>query len=299
MRGRTTTGYIYVVVSYLLIGLTGTLVAWATAPESALLVLRFAVAALILGLVFARRRPLTGILRRDLWPRLLLMGVLDAATILGYFFAIRSTGVAIATFLLFVQPVWVALLAPRLLKAPTERVVYVALAIALGGLVVILAPSLSGGGGISAAGAAAALLAGWGYAGFQLLTKGLTRRVPSYTLVIVETSLDCLFLVPLAVSQTVIAGYALTGRDLVAGLILGVVCTAVAYWMWMEGLARVKVQHSSVLGFLTPAAAPIYALVLLGQEIGLWTLVGGALILVAGLLVVSLGHGEAEPEAPV
>ena len=61
--------------------------------------------------MFARRRPLKGVFRRDMWLTLLLMGLLDGGSLLAYFFAIRSIGVAVATFLLFVQPVWVALLA--------------------------------------------------------------------------------------------------------------------------------------------------------------------------------------------
>ena len=60
-------------------------------------------------------------------------------------------------------------------------------------------------------------------------------------------------------------------------------------------MARVPVQHSSILGLLTPVAAPVFALVLLGQGIAAWTIVGGALILVAGALVVVYGAGEPEP----
>jgi drug/metabolite transporter (DMT)-like permease len=296
MTGRVARGYALVAGSFLIIGLSGTLVTWATAPESVLLVLRFAIAGLILGVVFARRRPLAGIFRRHILPRLLLMGVLDALTMLLYFFAVRSTGVAIGTFLLFMQPVWVALLAPRLLKVPTERVVFWALAIAVSGLAVILAPSFAGGGvHLSAIGITAGLLAGLGYTGFQLLVKGLTREVPSVSIVTFESCADALILLPLALWQSVGSGYSLTGRDLIAVLVLGVVCTAVAYTMWVEGMARVKVQHSSILGFLTPVAAPVYALVLLGQEISLWTVVGGVLILAAGILVVLYGREEAEP----
>ena len=297
MTGSVARSYALVAGSFLLIGLSGTLVTWAKAPESVLLVLRFSIAGLLLGAVFARRRPLAGIFRRRIWPRLLLMGALDAFALLLYFFAVRSTGVAIGTFFLFVQPVWVALLAPRLLKAPTERVVFWALAIAVGGLAVILAPSfLSGGVRLSAVGVAAGLLAGLAYAGFTLLVKGLTREVPSVTIVIVESSLDALILLPLALWQTVGAGYSLTGRDLLAALVLGVVCTAFAYTMWVEGMARIKVQHSSILGFLTPVAAPIYALVLLGQRITPWTALGGVMILAAGILVVRYGREDAGPE---
>jgi drug/metabolite transporter (DMT)-like permease len=90
------------------------------------------------------------------------------------------------------------------------------------------------------------------------------------------------------------SGYQLTTRDLVAGVILGVVCTALAYTMWTFGMGLIKVQHSSILGYLEPVSAPLYALLLLGQGISVWTVIGGALIVVAGLLVVLLGEHEEE-----
>ena len=83
-------------------------------------------------------------------------------------------------------------------------------------------------------------------------------------------------------------------RQLVAGVILGVVCTALAYMMWTFGMGRIRVQHSSILGYLEPVSAPLYALLILGQGISAWTVGGGALIVVAGLLVVLLGKHEEE-----
>ncbi len=67
--------------------------------------------------------------------------------------------------------------------------------------------------------------------------------------------------------------------------------------MWTEGVGRIKVQHSSILGYLEPVSAPLYALLLLGQSISVWTVVGGALIAAAGLLVVLFGEREASPPA--
>ena len=198
-------------------------------------------------------------------------------------------------FLQFLAPVWVALIAPRVFRARTEAIVYPALAIALAGLAVILAPSLLGEGiELSPWGVTAGLLAGLGYAAFQLVVKDLTKRVSAVTIVFTEAWLDALILLPLALWQTVGAGYQLTTRDLVAGLILGVVCTALAYLMWTYGMGMIKVQHSSILGYLEPVSAPIYALLLLGQGISVWTVIGGALIVVAGLLVVLLGEHEEE-----
>lgn len=292
---RAARGYLLVAGSFLIMGLIGALVEWATAPESALLVLRFATAGLVLGVLFARRRPLAGAAARSVWPRLLLMAAVDSGTLLLFFIAIRDTSVAIGMFLQFLAPVWVALIAPRVFRARTEGVVYPALAIALAGLAVILAPSLLGEGvALSPWGVAAGLLAGVGYAAFQLIVKGLTRRVSAVTIVFTEAWLDALILLPLALWQTIAAGYRLTGRDLVAGLVLGVVCTALAYLMWTHGMGMIKVQHSSILGYLEPVSAPIYALLLLGQGISGWTVAGGTLIVAAGLLVVLLGEREDE-----
>jgi len=295
MKSRAAQGYLLVAGAFLIMGLIGVLVDWATAPESALLVIRFATAGLVLGAVFARRRPLAGAGAPGVWPRLLLMGLVDSLALLLFFVAIRGTSVAIGMFLQFLAPVWVALIAPRVFRARTEGIVYPALGLALAGLVVILAPSLFGEGiGLTAWGVAAGLTAGVSYAVFQLVVKDLTKRVSAVTIVFTEVWLDMLILLPLALWQTVGAGYHLTTRDLVAGVILGVVCTALAYMMWTFGMGLIKVQHSSILGYLEPVSAPLYALLLLGQGISVWTVIGGALIVVAGLLVVLLGEHEEE-----
>ena len=297
---RDPLGYSLVVVSYLLFGLSATLVTWADAPESVLLVIRFALASAVLLLVFARRRPLRGVLQPGRWQRLLLMGGLDAFTMIAYFFAVRSIGVAVATFFLFLQPVWVAFVAPHFLRVATERIVYFALAIAVGGMAVILWPSFTGAAvELSVVGLLAALAAGWAFTFFQLIVKGLTREVSSVTLVTVECLLDALFILPLALWQFAGAGQGLTARDWIAAVIMGLVATALGYTMWMDGVARIRVQHSSILGLLTPVAAPIYALVFLGQGIAGWTLAGGALILFAGALVVVFGAGDPGPEPPL
>jgi drug/metabolite transporter (DMT)-like permease len=295
--GRDLTGYGLVAACFVLVGLSGALVSWADAPSTVLLVMRLVVASAALTLVFWRRKPLSALLRRDLWPKLLLIGPLDGGSLLCYFLSIRLTGVAVATFLLFMQPVWVAVLAPHLLKTRTEKVVYLSLGAAVAGLAVIILPSLAGGGlELSAAGVAAGLAAGLLYAFFQLLVKDLTTHLDSISIVTVEVTLDAIVILPLALWTVAATGLALSGRDLVAALILGLVCTAVAYSIWVEGVARIRVQHSSIMGFLTPVVAPLFAWVLLGEDITLTVALGGALIIVAGVLVVLFGEAEGELE---
>jgi drug/metabolite transporter (DMT)-like permease len=289
-------GYVMVSVSYLIMGAIGALVDYTTAPESALLVLRFVTAGLVLGAVFARRRPLAGVRRPGIPGRLLAMGLVDSMTLLLFFIALRDTSVSIGMFLEFMAPVWVAVAAPRIFRGRTEPVVYLALGIALAGLATILWPTISGQTvHVSALGLLAGTIAGLGYAAFQIIVKDLTNRgVGAVTIVISEMSINSVVLLPLALWQTVGAGRHLTARDLVVGVVLGLVCTALAYTLWTEGVSRIRVQHSSILGYLEPVSAPFYALLLLGEWPGPWTLMGGALIIVAGVLVVIFGQHEEE-----
>lgn len=292
-------GYALVIASYVLFGLTPVLIAWVSIPVSLLLVLRYAIAAGVLLIVFWRRRPLAGVLRPGVRRRFVLMAVLDASQALAYFYAVRVLGVAVATFIYFLQPLWVALLAPRLLHVATERVVFVAMPVAFVGLGLVLGPSFAGAASPSAAGVAAALLSGLGFAVFQIAIKRQTREVSSVSMVIVMCLLDGLFLLPLALWQSTGQGYAPNAQDLIGVLLIGVFTTALAFTMWVDGVARVRVQHSAILGLLSAVASPVFAFVLLGQGLSAWTVAGGALILAAGAVVVLRGAGEPELEPPL
>jgi drug/metabolite transporter (DMT)-like permease len=286
-------GYALVAGSYVIFGAIGALVNYATAPESLLLVLRFGTASVVLTLFFARRKTFAQYLRPGVAARMLLMGVLDTGALICFFIALRETGVAAGMFLFFSGPVFVALLAPRLAKQPTDRVVWPSLALALAGLAAILMPGLTG-----AATHFSALGVGFGVAGagiwafFMMVMKSLTRNVSSEAIVLGECWMDCVFMLPLALWQTIGSGYSLTSHDVISGVTLGIVCTALAYWMFVVGLRHIRVQHASILGYLEPVTAPLYALLLLGERPATWTLGGGALILIAGVLVVWFGQPE-------
>jgi drug/metabolite transporter (DMT)-like permease len=223
------------------------------------------------------------------------MAAMSSLTLLLFFFAVLHTSVAIAMFLLFLMPVWVALIAPRVFHSPREPIVWPALALALTGLAVILLPDLLGESvKLSLIGLLAALFTGFGYASYTVSVKGLTRIVAPSTISTAEAAGDTLFVLPLALWQFSSTGYHVDGRAWIAAAVMGVFCTAIAYTLWIEGTRRVRVEHVTILGYVEPVAAPLYALLLLGQMPTLWTVIGGALILGAGLLVVVFGRGEGE-----
>jgi len=78
--------------------------------------------------------------------------------------------------------------------------------------------------------------------------------------------------------------------------LLGLINTAFAFSLFMDGLRYIRVQHASIVGYLEPVSAPLYALVFLSQMPSGWTVAGGALIVAAGILVVLYGREQPEPE---
>ena len=130
------------------------------------------------------------------------------------------------------------------------------------------------------------------------MTKRLLRRARSTTVALGEMALDAVFLLPLAAWQVVGAGYHFTRNDWIASLALGVLCTAIPYVLYAEGLQRIRVEHAfPILGYLEPVSAPFYALLLLGEAPEAATILGGALIVVAGVLVVVFGRPEVATES--
>jgi drug/metabolite transporter (DMT)-like permease len=246
----------------------------------------------LVAAVFARRPMLAELRDRRTLGWLLLMGLFSSSTLLLFFLALRLTGVAIGMFLFFTGPVYVALAAPRLLRQRADRIVYPALGLAVAGMLVILLPGFLGAGGLSVAGIVCGVASGLLYAGYALTAKFLTRTRRSVTIALSEMAIDAVIVAPLAFWQLARSGYHLTGHDLAVVLVIGVACTAIPYVLYVEGLSRIRVEHASILGYLEPVSAPIYALLLLGEATTVSTIAGGALIVVAGVLVVVFGSRQ-------
>ena len=259
-----------------------------------LLCLRMTFAAAALGVVVAA----TGRWRDLRTPgapwRILGISIALSLNLILYFLAIRYTGVAVAIFLSYLAPVYLAFVAPRVLKEKTEPIVYVALLVGLSGMALILVPGLVlEGVKLSGPGLLCAWGAGVMYAVYLLFAKSLRGlRVRSTPVVFAQSAFTAaVMLVPglLAVSA---AHYAYTGVDLLMAALLGLVTTAFSFSLFMDGLRYIRVQHASIMAYAEPVSAPLYALLFLSQVPSGWTIAGGALIVAAGILVVLYARGE-------
>lgn len=293
-------GYAELGVAGLVNGSIGVMVASTEMPATMLLCLRMTFAAVALGAVVLATGSWRDLRMKGAPLRALGISVALAANLLLYFLAVRSTGVAVAIFLSYLAPVYLAFVAPRVLKEKTEPVVYAALAIGLVGMAVILVPGLLLDGiRLSASG----LLCGWAagvmYAVCLLLAKSLrSLHVRSTPVVFSQSTFTAaVMLVPGLLAVNAVQ-YQWTGIDILIAALLGLVTTAFSFSLFMDGLHYVRVQHAGIIAYVEPVSAPLYALLLLGQVPSAWTIVGGALIVAAGILVVLRAHGEPEPEPP-
>ncbi len=222
--------------------------------------------------------------------RCLLAGGVLALHWSAMFGAYKRAPADVVIFLLYLAPVVIAALAPLVLGERVGPRTIAALAIGVGGAALITRPA--GGGddaGLILAGIAAA-----SFGALVLIAKPLAQIYGGLRLTLMEMMVAGLVLLPLAVRQE-------WGRPEWSWawlVVLGAAHTAVGTALYLAALARVPATHVGILGYLEPAGVVVFGWLLLGLTPAVPTIVGGALIVAAGVLVVSAGRREpAVPEA--
>jgi drug/metabolite transporter (DMT)-like permease len=268
--------------------------------ESEVLVFyRLSLAALAILAVVALLRRLDVLRVPALRGRLVLVGVTLAAHWFLFFETIKLSSVAVAVLTVYTAPIFLALLAPLVLPEARSWVALAALVPAGAGLALV---ALAGEGGTHprplalATGLAAALT----YAALVIGTKSLTGRltIPAITFwnYLIATA---------AVSPFLLGGERLLpeGEEIVYLVLLGAVFTALSGFVYVWLLRRVNAQTIGILAYIEPVSAALLAWALLGEELGPQVVLGGALIIAAGVAVVLLEPAdaaavEAAPVAP-
>ncbi|MBL8605958.1 MAG: DMT family transporter [Myxococcales bacterium] len=217
------------------------------------------------------------------WLGVAWLGVADAANVLFFFAAYQMTSVAIAVLTHYLAPIFVALAAPLVARERPRATVYVAVAIAFGGLVVLLAPWSARLGPRDALGAACGAASAVFYASNVLVNKRLAHAFSGSELMFYHgfVALPALLLVAPR-GELAHVSSATLGPLLVGAAGPGVVGGLLFVW----GLRRVPATHASILTLLEPFGAVVIAALALGEPIGMAALVGGALVLGGAALVM-------------
>jgi drug/metabolite transporter (DMT)-like permease len=217
--------------------------------------------------------------------------------------ALDLTTVATAELLGYTGPIFVAALAPFVTGERFDRRIVLPLALALSGIVVILAPQgLALADGRQLLGAVLAFCSALTYAALLLRSKKILRGVSGGALMVVEYTVASALLLPFVVWLYVRGEGPAGVRSYAALAALGLVHTAIAGIIFLSGLRRVRTDHAAVLTYVEPVSAVLFAAAFLPtpEPLTAYTLVGGAMVVGGGLLVARIDAGDvgAGQEAP-
>lgn len=251
-----------------------------------LLATRFAVAALVLWAILAgtgRLSRLRALTRRDVIIAVALGAVGYGAQAGCYFAALDRMDASLLALVLYTFPVMVTVAAIVLKRdAPSVRTA-VALLVACVGLILVLAGAAAGA--LDPAGTALALGAAAVYTVYILSSEGISARMDALTLATLVCSGAAVTLTVAGVAGGDLDPGAVTGQGWLWLVSLAVVSTVGAIALFFAGLRRVGPTAAAILSTLEPVVTVLLAGAVFGESLGPVQIAGGALVLLAALVV--------------
>jgi drug/metabolite transporter (DMT)-like permease len=267
-----------------------------------LLALRFTIAAGAFWAIVAARRARGASsprpTRRVVLAGLALGAVGYAAQAGGYFGALTRIDASLTALLLYVYPALVFLGAVALRRDHIDRRRIVALALATGGAVLVLAGS--GTGDLDALGVALGLSAAVAYSVYILVADGVTRHIePFHLSALIATGAAATLWTAGLVSGSLDLGFKAGGWGWIAGLAL--FSTVLPISAFLAGLPKIGPATASIVSTVEPMVSVGMAMVWFGERLGVVQIAGGALVLAAVVLLAVNVRGRvpaAEPAGP-
>lgn len=277
-------GYLRVILAILIWGSVSIFVRIADQPAPVIVFIRVFTAFIALSLYIWIRRQTFNLKGRYCFS--LLSGIALSLTWLFFFKAVQTTTIGNAVLTYYMAPIFSIIWAYFFLGEKLEKRSLLALGVACSGIGLILSGyefSLSGGDFL---GIMYCLTAALFYSMVVVFAKRLTEIEPTHLVTIQMAVSSLIFLPAIASSHP-----ALSLTSTLSMVLLGLVHTALALALYFSGLRQIKVQHASILAYIEPVSAPIYAYLLFAEIPTPLTIAGGLLILVASCLTVRSDTG--------
>lgn len=197
------------------------------------------------------------------------------------FEAYNHTTVATATLCYYMQPIFVILASPFLLKEKLTAKKIVCVAVALLGMVFVSGvvqtgiPALSDAKGILY-GLGAALF----YSAVVLMNKKITE-INAYDKTIMQLGMGALVLSPYVMLTEDFSSAAAGMTPALWALLLfvGLVHTGVAYALYFDSMKDIKAQTIAIFSYIDPIVAILLSALLLKESIGITGVIGAVLVL--------------------
>jgi DME family drug/metabolite transporter len=203
---------------------------------------------------------------------------------LTFFSAVHTTGIAIATVTaLGAAPTLSALVAFVLMREKPHKSWYLGTAITILGIVLV--GTAHGIASFNGKGVALAVLAGFGFAVFNVVCRrSLARGAQDIWLTATTFGVAALVSSPFLFTQS--PSWILTTKGFLTVLWLGLITTSVGYILFMFGLKRIESSLAATVVLAEPATATILAAVVIGEKLVVQSYLGIATVAL-GILYLS------------
>jgi drug/metabolite transporter (DMT)-like permease len=308
-HGRPWLGYAMVLTAATLFALNGVVakVALSSGLSSLRLTeVRLTGAAIGLLVAVAILRPASlRVTPREL-PFLAVFGIVGLAFIQWlYFVAIHRLELGIALLIQYLAPLFVALWARFVFHRPVRRRLWVALALALFGLSLVVQIWLGSGNGLDGVGVAASLAAAVAFAAYILMAEHGVRTRDSVSLTTYGFLFGALFFAVIQPWWAFPAHYVSEDVSLLGHLselhlpvwalmlwiiVLGAI---VPFALFVGALHHIPATRASIVSMFEPVCASVVAWVWLGESLDPIQIAGGAIVL-GGIVLAQTARADAD-----
>jgi drug/metabolite transporter (DMT)-like permease len=270
---------VMMVISMVAFGTLGLFVRHISVSSGELALYRAVLATILLGawfLITGQRIDFRAI-GREL-PLLLLSGVAMGFNWILLFQAYRYTTVSVATLSYYFAPVLVTLACPILFREKMGAKQWICFAMSTLGIALITGTGDLSQGSSHLIGILFGLGAAVLYATVVLLNKFI-KGVAGLQRTFLQFVAAVLVLVPYVACTSGVTLGSMDGTGWVCLLVVGLVHTGVTYCLYFSSLRELPGQEAAILSYMDPLVAVLISVFALGEPIGPWQIVGGALIL--------------------
>lgn len=218
------------------------------------------------------------------WPDIrqnLLLLCLSGAALCGnwtfLFEAYRYTSIATATLCYYMAPIIVILVSPIFLKEKLTARKLLCVLTALAGMVLVSGIGQEGGSA-NMTGVFFGLCAACCYASIVIFNKKI-KPMAAYDKTIVQLGLGALLLMPYVLLTENVAALDASPFSLAMFLVVGIVHTGFAYVFYFGSMQSLKAQTIALFSYLDPIFAILLSAVVLGEPLGMTSIIGAVLVL--------------------
>jgi drug/metabolite transporter (DMT)-like permease len=285
-------GLVAIHLAVLLFGLAGLLGKAVAAPPQVIVFARSLLAGLALGTLWLLAGPVQPLSWR---AALFLLGSAGLLAIhwLTFFQAIQVSTVAIGLLSFASFPLFVTFLEPWFFRERPRRGDLLAAGAVVAGLALVV-PRYDLGDRLTQ-GAAWGVLSSLTFALLSVLARKFVRTISPLLIGACQNAVAAADLCPFLRGSD----WPRTWHDLGLLLALGLLCTALAHWLFLRGLVRVRAQVASIIASLEPVYGIFFAWLLLREMPTPRTLLGGAIILGVTALASARRQPGAQAQPPL